>query len=83
MVEGSMNSPGDSRLSRAGKSDTRCRARQSCRQPSSSAPAVQLTDTASTPFIRPDPYRHVGGFQGLLHDGGQVVADRVQVHGVL
>jgi hypothetical protein len=26
-----------------------------------------------------DPYRYAGRFQGLLHDPGQVVADRVQV----
>ena len=25
----------------------------------------------------------MGGFEGLLHDTGQVISDRVQVHGVL
>ena len=30
-----------------------------------------------------DPHRDVGGFQGLVHGTGQVIADRVQVHGVL
>src|SRR5579864_976736 len=29
-----------------------------------------------------DPHRYVGGFQGLVHDTGQVSPDRVQVHGV-
>ena len=29
-----------------------------------------------------DPYRDVGRFQGVLHDTGQVIADRVQVHRV-
>ena len=29
-----------------------------------------------------DPYRYAGRFQGLLHDPGQVVAERVQVDGV-
>jgi len=27
-----------------------------------------------------EPYRHVGGFESLLHCGSQVVADRVQVY---
>jgi hypothetical protein len=26
------------------------------------------------------PHRDVGGFQGLVHDTGQVISDRVQVH---
>jgi hypothetical protein len=29
-----------------------------------------------------DPHRYVGGFEGLVHGTGQVVPDRVQVHGV-
>src|ERR1700726_2755695 len=29
-----------------------------------------------------DPHRQVGGFQGLVDDPGQVIADGVQVHGV-
>jgi hypothetical protein len=29
-----------------------------------------------------DPYRHVGRFQGLLHDSGQVIPDRIEIHGV-
>ena len=29
------------------------------------------------------PYRDVGGFQGLRHDAGQVIPDRVKVDGVL
>ena len=30
-----------------------------------------------------DPHRDVGGFQGLVHDIGQVILDRIQVHRVL
>ena len=26
-----------------------------------------------------DPHRDVGGFQGLVHDTGQVISDRIQV----
>jgi len=29
-----------------------------------------------------DPYRDVGGRQGVLHGNSQVIADRIQVHGV-
>jgi len=29
-----------------------------------------------------DPNRDVGRFQGLVHDGGQIVPDRVQVHSI-
>jgi hypothetical protein len=38
-------------------------------------PAVQ-----SAAFV--DPNLHVGRFQGLAHDTGQVVSDRLQIHGV-
>src|SRR5271165_3449682 len=29
-----------------------------------------------------DPHRYVGGFQGLVHDTGQVISDRIRVDGV-
>jgi hypothetical protein len=34
-----------------------------------------------TAFVH--PHRDVGGLQGFLYDGGQVLADRVEVDGVL
>ncbi len=43
--------------------------------------AAKPVQTGSVVFAH--PYRDVGGFQGLRHDAGQVIPDRVTVDGVL
>jgi hypothetical protein len=44
-------------------------------------PVAQKTEQLQGPDVAlADPHRHVGGFQGLVHDTGQVIADRVHVN---